>query len=106
MTPDHNPYIRRLRDLEYQLAKEDYEKRKMQRMLEAEQKAFISLEQLKEMGEMDPCSREIYKRVYEEEKAKMQMANRSRLRMKSFRKEDSLHPDILVEPTKVKKVVH
>jgi len=42
-----NPYIRRLRDLEYQLAKEDYEKRKMQRMLEAEQRAFISLEQLK-----------------------------------------------------------
>lgn len=49
------------------------------------------------MGDLDPCSKEIYKRIYEEEKAKMQMENRSRLKMKSFRaKEAPILPEKMI----------
>ena len=58
------------------------------------------------MGEVDPCSKEIYMRIYEEEKVKIQIENRSRLRMKSFRaKEEQVLPEKFIGPEKVQKVV-
>ena len=65
----------------------------MKRIMEAEQRSLITLRQLKEMGDIDPCSKEIYMRIYEVEQARMQTENRSRLKMKSFQtKEDQVLP--------------
>ena len=80
-------------------------RRKQRRIQEAE-KSLISLEQLREMGESDPCSKEIYERIYEEEKAKMQRENISKLKMKSFRtKNQHFEPEQFIPPEKVQKVV-
>jgi hypothetical protein len=61
---DYNPYIRKLHELEYQLAREDYERRKQKRIEQVNQRSLITLEQLKKMAETDPCSKEIYLRIY------------------------------------------
>ena len=52
------------------------------------------------MAEADPCSREIYSRIYEEEKAKEQRENVARLKMKSFKPKTEFIP-----PENVHKVV-
>jgi hypothetical protein len=46
--------MERFKEIEYQLAKEDYEKRKFKRML---QQPLMTMQELKKLAETDPCSR-------------------------------------------------
>ena len=39
---EHNPYLKRLTDIEYEHAKQDYERRKQKRLMQASQKALIT----------------------------------------------------------------
>lgn len=57
----------------------DYERRKAKKM--QEKMSLLPPEKLKELAERDPCSREVYERVYEEEKIKWQQENVAKLRM-------------------------
>lgn len=66
--------------IEHQHARMDYERRKA-RKLQMKQE-FIPKEQLKKLAQRDPCTREVYNRIYEqEEKLKIQQANVAKLRM-------------------------
>ena len=67
--------------LQHEQARLDYQRRKLLKE-QLEKDSFISYEKFRQMAEEDPCSREIFFKVYQDEKKKWQEENRKQLTMK------------------------